>query len=165
MNMPSDNHYHARQFLSALAFRTHVALENAPGDFAALQSAPQARTPHQLINHMSNLMVLSLRLLGQQVAWVDPIDDFHAERDRFYQYVARTIQAFNAQPGPDARTLDQILQGPLADAMTHVGQLTMLRRFSGFPITAVGYYKIHFAEEPFFQRHPELLATASGNDV
>jgi hypothetical protein len=32
------------------------------------------------------------------------------------------------------RTEEQLLQGPLADAMTHIGQLAILRRLASSPI-------------------------------
>ena len=42
-----------------------------------------------------------------------------------------------ADPSLEARISDeQFLQGPLADAMTHAGQLAMLRRLAGAPRNA-----------------------------
>jgi hypothetical protein len=36
--------------------------------------------------------------------------------------------------------IENLFQGPIADALTHTGQLAMLRRFAGSPVRGENFY-------------------------
>jgi hypothetical protein len=58
------------------------------------------------------------------------------------------LEAFDAFLGSDqplSLPVERLFQGPVADALTHTGQLTMLRRLAGSPIKAENYAKASIA--------------------
>ncbi|TFG66142.1 MAG: hypothetical protein E4H28_02700 [Gemmatimonadales bacterium] len=122
-----------RHFLAAIAYRTQKAVRDAPDEFADFRAAPGVRTPHQLVRHMSDVLGYA-RTTFQGGTWrARTLSGFSEEIARFHQLLGSL--------GEDIETADfgrvtpgQLLQGPLADAMTHAGQLAMLRRLSGSPI-------------------------------
>ena len=64
-----------------------------------------------------------------------PWDD---EVEHFYETLRR-LDTSIARGKPRKVTEEQLLQGPLSDAMTHVGQLSMLRRLTGSPIPSENF--------------------------
>jgi hypothetical protein len=42
-------------------------------------------------------------------------------------------------------SIERLFQGPVADALTHVGQLAMLRRLAGCPIKGENYFRAEIA--------------------
>jgi hypothetical protein len=123
-----------QHFLAALAYRAQKALRGAPDDFADFRAAPTARTPFELIWHMTGLIGYARTMLRGGEFEPPRLATLADEVDRFH----RTLEALRddfADPTLVARISDeQFLQGPLADAMTHVGQLAFLRRLHGSPI-------------------------------
>ena len=122
-----------RHFLAAVAYRTQKAVRDAPDEFADFRVAPGVRTPHQLLRHMSDVLGYA-RTTFQGGSWrANTLPGFGNEIARFHEnlealaHEIETASHGNVTPG-------QLLQGPLADVMTHSGQLAMLRRLSGSPI-------------------------------
>jgi hypothetical protein len=123
-------------FLAALAYRTQKALRGAPPSFAAFEAGNQVRNPRWLVRHMDSVLGYALTCFEGEAASYrnQPLDTFEAEVLRFHgklDALARHLRA-----GTPLRTAseEQLLQGPFADAMTHAGQLAMLRRLAGSPI-------------------------------
>jgi len=122
-----------RHFLAAIAYRTQKAVRDAPDSFADFRAAPGVRTPHQLVRHMSDVLGYA-RTTFQGDTWrAHTLPQFSDEIARLHKLLEslgkdiETAEFGRVTPG-------QLLQGPLADAMTHAGQLAMLRRLSGSPI-------------------------------
>ena len=128
-----------RHFLAALAYRTQKALRDAPDDFANFRAAPTARTPYELLWHMTGLIGYARTMLHGGEFEPPRLDTLADEITRFHA----TLEALRDDFADDtltARILDeQFLQGPLADAMTHVGQLAFLRRLHGAPIASENF--------------------------
>ena len=122
-----------RHFLATLAYRTQKAVRDAPDDFANYHAAPGVRTPHQLLRHMSDVLGYALTMLGGGSSRARTLPGFVDEIARFHQVLEALSQAIETT-SLGSVTPGQLLQGPLADAMTHAGQLAMLRRLSGSPI-------------------------------
>jgi len=121
-----------RHFLAALAYRTQKALHDAPAGFGSFRAAPQIRTPHELVCHMESVLGYATTFFLGGSYRVPPQPDLVAEVERFHATLAR-LAALVDQATPSV-TPEQLLQGPLADAMTHAGQLAMLRRLAGSPV-------------------------------
>jgi hypothetical protein len=130
----TDSRRLLQHFLGALAYRTQKALRDAPDSFADFRIAPTARTPFELLWHMTGV-----------------IGDFEPPRlhsmadevERFHETLAALSQDFG-DPSLQAKISDeQFLQGPLADAMTHAGQLAMLRRVHGVPVPSENFIFAH----------------------
>ena len=128
-----------RHFLAALAYRTQKALRGAPPDFADFRAAPAARTPHELLWHMTGLIGYARTMLHGGAFEPPRLTNLAEEIERFHA----TLEALAADFADETLTAriqdDQFLQGPLADAMTHVGQLAFLRRLYGDPVPSENF--------------------------
>jgi hypothetical protein len=128
-----------QHFLAALAYRTQKALRDAPEGFGEFRVAPTARTPYELLWHMSGLIGYARTMLHGGDFEPPRLPTLAAEADRFHDLLAQ-LRDDLGNPALSARIRDeQFLQGPLADAMTHVGQLAFLRRLSGSPVPSENF--------------------------
>jgi hypothetical protein len=123
-----------RHFLAALAYRTQKALRGAPPSFASFRAAPNVRTPHELVCHMNSVLGYACTLFLGGTYRVRPLPEFAAEIERFHATLARLARVIAESTAWHGMTPEQLLQGPLSDAMTHAGQLAMLRRLAGHPV-------------------------------
>jgi len=123
-----------RHFLAALAYRTQKALRGAPEGFAEFKVGHQVRTPHELICHMRSVLGYARTFfIGGVYARPKP-DDFGKDIERFHEMLADLASHLEWGTPLAGTTEENLLQGPFADAMTHAGQLAMLRRLYGDPI-------------------------------
>jgi hypothetical protein len=121
-------------FLAALAYRTQKALRGAPPEFSAFRAAPKLRTPHELIRHMDGVLGFARTFFIGGSYNVPYFPDFSAAVAHFHETLKDL--AHHLEAGTELRgiTLERILQGPCSDAMSHAGQLAMLRRLAGSPV-------------------------------
>jgi hypothetical protein len=129
-----------RHTLAALAYRAGKAVRNAPADFAGFRSSDTTRTPGNILAHMGDLMDWTLSILNGAQVWKDsrPIP-WEEEVLRFHAAVG-AVDACLAAAAPAPETLNALFRGPIADAFTHVGQLTLLRRMAGSPVRGENYF-------------------------
>ena len=134
-----------RHSLATLAYRGGKAVRGAPPEFAAFKADATSRTPAQILAHIGDLMEWALSLARGQQAWhnSEPLawDD---EVARFHRTLG-DLDAYLASPEPLQEVPEKLFQGPIADALTHVGQLAMLRRMSGAPMKGENYHKADVA--------------------
>jgi hypothetical protein len=124
-----------QHFLAALAYRAQKALRGAPDSFADFRVGPTTRTPHELLWHMTGVIGYARTML-RGGTFTPPRVSFAEEIVRFHDTLA-ALSADFADSALAARISDQqFLQGPLSDAMTHAGQLAMLRRLAGSPVAS-----------------------------
>jgi len=126
-------------FLAAIAYRTQKALRGAPAGFADFLAAENVRTPHELLWHMTGVIGYARTFLIGGDFIPERLDSFNAEIQRFHHTLEALATDF-ANPALTATINDeQFLQGPLADAMTHAGQMAMLRRLHGAPVPSENF--------------------------
>jgi hypothetical protein len=130
-----------RHLVATIAYRATVAVRGFPAE--ASQTAPTegARTPLELLAHVADLMqwsALLVRAEGRPRRATDA--SWAAAEARLYVGLADLDAALVAGIAPDA-DVDALLQGPLADALTHVGQLLLLRRLAGAPAEGQRYMR------------------------
>lgn len=131
-----------RHQLATLAYRTQKALRGAPVGFGAFAAGAGVRTPHELLNHMTNLIGYTVHaLVGDDPVRLDPCDDFGDEVARFHERLRALSELFANATFEREELAERLLQGPLSDAMTHVGQLALLRRLAGAPIDAENFFR------------------------
>jgi hypothetical protein len=130
-----------RHTLATLAYRAGKALRDVPASFAQFSSGEKGRTPIEILAHMGDLFEWALSISKGPQTWNDskplPWDE---EVKRFF----RTVQAFDeylASDAPLASPAEKLFQGPIADALTHTGQINMLRRMAGCPIKGENYFR------------------------
>jgi hypothetical protein len=123
-----------RHFLASLAYRTQKALRGAPESFSKFRAAPGVRTPHELISHMESVLGYARTFFVCGEYDPKPLPDFKAEVLRFHATIEELSQNLESDRPLRNLTLERLLQGPFSDAMTHAGQLAMLRRLAGSPV-------------------------------
>jgi hypothetical protein len=123
-----------KHFLAALAYRTQKALRGAPPEFAAFRVAPLVRTPHELIRHMDGVMGFARTFFIGGSYRVPYFPDFSAAVTHFHETLEDLARHLEVGTELHEMTLERILQGPCSDAMSHAGQLAMLRRLAGSPV-------------------------------
>jgi hypothetical protein len=129
-----------RHLLATVAFRARVALADAPAEFAAFKFNEGVRTPAEILAHMGDLLEGTLFLLKGEMVYLNSAPlAWHKETERFFN-AARALDAYLAADAPLAHPLEKIMQGPIADALTHVGQIVILRRAAGSPIQPEPYF-------------------------
>ena len=123
-----------KHFLAALAYRTQKALRDAPPDFASFRAAPKVRTPHELIRHMDSVLGYSRTFFIGGSYRAPLLPDFRAAVAHFHETLADVARHLDLGTESRGITYEILLQGPFSDAMTHAGQLAMLRRLAGSPV-------------------------------
>lgn len=121
-------------------------MRGAPENFGEFSVAPKSRTPVQIVAHMGDLMDWALGLVHGRYEWKDskPLE-WEAEVTRFF----RAVEAFDRELAKGVAVTfpaERIFQGPIADALTHVGQIAQLRRLAGSPIKGESYFRSEISE-------------------
>jgi hypothetical protein len=129
-----------RHLAATLAYRAAKVLRDAPQGFGGFSSRPSARSPVQIVAHMGDLMTWGEHLARGEYVWrAEGSQDWKVEVRRFFERLAALDRALASEgPLPD-RAAEQLIQGPLADALTHVGQLAILRAAAGAPVRPESY--------------------------
>lgn len=134
-----------RHTVATLAYRAGKTVRDAPPEFATFVVTPGSRTPAQILAHMGDLFEWALSMARGAQRWHDtPPQPWPAECDRFFA----TLGAFDdylAGDAPLGTSLERLFQGPIADALTHTGQLAMLRRIAGSPMRGENYARAEIA--------------------
>ena len=130
-----------RHTLATLAYRGGKALREAPPELAEFRVAARSRTPIQIVAHLGDLLDWALHLCEGRHVWQDstPIS-WAREVERFFARLGE-LDARLASGRPLGFPPERIFQGPIADALTHVGQIAMLRRLAGAPVKGENYFK------------------------
>jgi len=128
-----------RHTVATVAYRGGKAVRDAPASFATYSADGSPRTPAKILAHIGDLFEWALTQAAGAEAWHDSTPlSWDLEVARFFDALAR-FDAYLASDAPLATPPEQLLQGAVADALTHVGQLAMLRRMAGAPIRGENY--------------------------
>jgi len=127
-----------RHTLAILAYRAARALDGAPDSFAGFAGA--GRMPVQILAHMGDLLDWALTASVGKEQWrASQPQQWKREKQRFFESL-QAFDSFLASGGEIKAPIERLMQGPVTDALTHVGQLAMLRRLSGSPIRGENFY-------------------------
>ncbi len=140
MNPPDT--FFIRHLLATLAYRLQKTLEGAPPDFASFELGFGVRTPQRLVRHMSGVLHYGLKVVQTgDAAHRGTLQDlsWEGETARFYEMLEALEHELSKSQ--DAELLVRLVQGPLSDAMTHIGQLALLRRAAGSPVAAENFFR------------------------
>ena len=129
-----DKRIMLRHFLAALAYRTQKALRGAPESFFSFQIAPKVRTPLELVRHMESVLGYARTFFIGGEYNQTPLADVQAEVVRFHATLEELARLLESDAPLKGITPEKLLQGPFSDAMTHAGQIAMLRRLAGSPV-------------------------------
>jgi hypothetical protein len=134
-----------RHALATVAYRGGKALRGAPEGFAEFRVAAGTRTPGEILAHISDLFDWALSLAEGTQRWhnSDPLP-WDEGMKRFFT----SLQAFDAyldSDKPFACHAERLVQAPIADALTHIGQISLLRRLAGSPVRGENYFHAEIA--------------------
>jgi hypothetical protein len=134
-----------RHAVATLAYRGGKAIRGAPDGFADFKASEKTRTPGQILAHLGDLIDWALSMAKGKQEWHDsPVLSWDEGAKRFFA----TLQSFDdylASDAPLHASAERLFQGPVADALTHVGQIAMLRGIAGSSIRAENYFKAEIA--------------------
>ena len=129
-----------RQLAATLAYRAAKVLRDVPPSFAHYSCGESTRTPLRVVAHMADLMAWGTSIAKGGYEWkAGGGDDWATEVDRFFAGLEALDTALAADDFNGS--IDKLIQGPLADALTHVGQLAMLRGMAGVAVRPESYAK------------------------
>jgi hypothetical protein len=144
-NTPDPARQLLRHTVATLAYRGGKVVRNAPANFADFRCGDSSRTPVQILAHIGDLLDWALSLaVGTQawhnstpLPWDQEVERFFAALKGFDDYLAGA-ETVHESP-------EKLFQGPVADALTHVGQIAMLRRMAGAPVRGENYHRADIA--------------------
>ena len=139
MNTSDTKRSLLRHTVATLAYRGGKAVRSATESFASFKASETTRTPAQILAHIGDLLDWALSIAqgnetwhnAEPLPWDLEVERFHAALRKFDEYLASDDE-LNA-------TCERLFQGPIADALTHVGQIAMLRRIAGEPMRGENY--------------------------
>jgi hypothetical protein len=132
-----------RHTVATLAYRGGKALRGAPPEFAHFSGG--SRPPGRILAHIGDLLDWALAMSNGSKEWHDsPATEWEAGTARFFAGL-EALDARLAAAEPPAVSLEKLFQGPIADALTHVGQIAMLRRMAGCPMRGENYFVAEMA--------------------
>ena len=129
-----------RHAVATLAYRGGKVIRDVPASFADFRPADSTRTPVQILAHIGDLLEWSCVIARGEKTWNEATpQSWDRETDRFFD----TLQKLDKQlaDNPVQCEPERLFQGPIADALTHVGQIAILRRIAGVPIRGENYFR------------------------
>jgi hypothetical protein len=135
-----------RHLLATLAYRAAKVLRDTPPGFSTFTASADTRQPVRIVAHLADLMTWGVSLCDGRSTW-KPVggDDWGTEVQRFFDGM-RALDARLAAAPPSEDDSRRLIAGPLADALTHVGQLAMLRGMAGAPVRPESYARAAIVE-------------------
>ena len=134
-----------RHCVATIAYRGGKAIRNAPEDFAKFRAAPESRSAGEILAHVGDLFDWACSLIEGRHHWEDSAArSWPAECERFFAGLARFDAALAGSESLGA-SAERLFQGPIADALTHIGQIALLRRLAGSPVRGENYFKAEIA--------------------
>jgi hypothetical protein len=128
-----------RHTVATVAYRGGKAIRDAPASFVMFRAADESRTPAEIVAHIGDLFDWALSLADGKHVWHDSTPlPWDLEVARFFAAL-QAFDAYLASEEPLGWSAERLFQGPIADALTHTGQLTMLRRLAGAPVRGENY--------------------------
>jgi len=130
-----------RHTVGTPAYRCGKTLRDVPDDFAGFRISEKTRTPAQTLAHIGDLLDWALSLAIGKQKWNDSTPlPWEQEVERFFNALKK-LDDYLASDAALGNPVEKLFQGPIADALTHTGQLAMLRRLADHPIRGENYFK------------------------
>jgi len=127
-----------RHFLASIAYHASKAIKDAPGNYPELEAGMGIRSPRHLLHHITGVLIYADSFYVHYDTTRFPMKPWGGEVEHFYAALSNLDESLRTRT-PRGVTELQILQGPLSDAMAHVGQLLMLRRLAGAPVPSENF--------------------------
>jgi len=130
-----------RHTLATLAYRGGKTLRGVPEGFSGFRASETTRTPGQILAHIGDLLDWALSISQGKQEWRNSQQQsWEMDSQRFFAALA-AFDAYLASGEPLGAPAEKLFQGPIADAVTHVGQIAILRRMASAPVRAENYFR------------------------
>jgi hypothetical protein len=130
-----------RHTLATLAYRGGKVLRGAPAGFSAYRAWGTTRTPGEILAHLGDLLEWALATARGAENWNDTAPTSWEQGVQRFFASLEAFDAYLASHQPLGVPAEKLFQGPIADALTHVGQIAMLRRVAGSPVRGENYFR------------------------
>ena len=154
----NDKRHMLRHFLAAVAYRTQKALRGAPAGFAEFKAGNDVRTPKELLRHMTSVLGYARTFFVGGEYRPEPLPTMQDEIERFHEMLALLREELESETRLEGLTEEQMLQGQFSDAMSHAGQLAMLRRLYGDPVRSENFIHAAISPDNLTPDQPEPVA-------
>src|SRR5271155_652661 len=133
-NSHDSNRHMLRHSLATIAYRGSKSMRGATEEFARFRATNSCRTPAELLAHLGDLMDWSLSQAQGAPKWQpNPVLPWDEGKARFFASL-KSFDDFLASDATLQFSAKKMFQGPIADVLTHIGQIAILRRMAGVPI-------------------------------
>lgn len=130
-----------RHTLATIAYRARKAVKDVPEEFGQFRAGEGSRAAGEILAHMGDLLDWGLALVKGEHVWRDAAPQaWEAEVTRFFAAL-EALDKYLSTPGAMRCREEALFQGPLADVLTHIGQIALLRRLAGYPMRAENYFR------------------------
>jgi hypothetical protein len=145
MDLKDSGRQMLRHAVATVAYRGGKAVRDVPESFAQFGTGEKGRTPAQILAHMGDLFDWALSICRGKQEWHDSAPlPWAQEVERFFKAL-KAFDDFLSSDLPLGAPSERLFQGPVADALTHAGQLAMLRRMAGCPMRGENYFRAEIA--------------------
>src|SRR5579864_1420857 len=147
-----------RHTVATLAYRGGKALRSAPEGFQNFSAGAKTRTPGEILAHIGDLLDWALSLARGNETWHNSVPlPWEQGVDRFFVSLA-SLDEYLASDSPLGAPPQRLFQGPVADALTHIGQISLLRRLAGGPVRGEDYSAAEIATGRVGRQQPAPIA-------
>ncbi len=130
-----------RHTVATLAYRGEKVLRNAPAEFGRKRAGEKTRTPVEILTHIGDLLDWAFHLSKGAYTWKDSAPgSWESETSRFFEALGK-LDSSLASSEALGYPAEKIFQGPIADALTHIGQIALLRGLAGSPVRGESYFR------------------------
>ena len=136
-----SEHQLLRHTVATLAYRGGKTLRGTPEGFSGFRASETTRTPGQILAHIGDLLDWTLSISQGKHEWRNSQQQsWETDSQRFFAALA-AFDSYLACGEPLGAPAEKLFQGPIADALTHVGQIAILRRMADAPVRAENYFR------------------------
>lgn len=128
-----------RHTLATIAYRSSRYLNGVPPEFHGFRACESSRTVLEILNHINGLLMYAHSHLAPYDSTHPPLGTWQKELDRFREMLPKLDASLASGQPLLGITEERLLQGPLADVLTHIGQIGMLRQMAGYPAEDENY--------------------------
>ncbi len=130
-----------RHIVATVAYRAGKAIRNAPTNFPDFKIGESTKTPIQILSHMGDLYDWALSQVRGEEMWKESETlEWNEEVERFFSALA-SVDKYLSSDSEIHTPIERLVQGPIADSLTHIGQIAMLRRLADSPVKGENYFK------------------------
>ncbi len=146
-----------RHFLASIAYHATKAIRGAPEGYPELDVGMGVRTPREILHHITGVLTYAHSFFEHYETTYSDLEPWGVEVERFHDILVKLDESLQ-EKSPVGVSEERLLQGPLSDSMAHVGQLLMLRRLAGSPVSSENFTYADIRKGALGPNQPEPVA-------